>query len=339
MEIYSIDTDDVIKAYFITGRVTYEYAVKNLLNLIDKLDIQRRFQNETFYKRLETDFQKGCITPPITLAFIRDVDLSNIPQLENVTKEIEDQISSGFILDGIQRLNTLKRIIGNERNTLNKEKYLYINVIICPSRDNLLYRMVTLNNGQKPMTARHQIEILFESIYDFNIYKFKVLTEKENQDKIDKSYKKADILNAYISFLSNTTSLDNKIIIEEKLDELIARKIIESRITNETIDFSKILTVIERMSDSKDLYNWLKNGNNLIGFVVGLRTSYDIVNLINNGQMEDFIDTFERAFRNMNVSKIKLSRERRRFASYFIANLEDLKELDSDELTLILAEV
>ncbi len=339
MELYSIDTDEVIKAYFITGRISYQYAIDKLLNLIDKLDIQRKFQNETFYKRLETDFQKGCITPPITLAFIKKVDLQNIPTIGDIKNEIEGEISSGFILDGIQRLNTLKRIIANDKNTLNKEKFLYVNIVICPSRDNLLYRMVTLNNGQKPMTARHQIEILFESIYDFSIYSFKVLTEKENQDKIEKSYKKADILNAYISFLSNTTSLDNKIIIEEKLDELIARKIIESRITNEAIDFSKILSVIEKMTDSKYLYDWLKNGNNLIGFVVGLRSSYELINQLTNEQMSTYIETFERAFKNMNVSKIKLSRERRRFASYYIANIEELKDLDSDELTLILAEV
>ena len=38
--------------------------------------------------------------------------------------------------------------------------------------DRLLYRMITLNNGQKPMTARHQIEILASNIFDFGTYRF-----------------------------------------------------------------------------------------------------------------------------------------------------------------------
>ena len=45
---------------------------------------------------------------------------------------------------------------------------LYANLLICESMDRLLYRMITLNNGQKPMSARHQIEILAGNIFDFD---------------------------------------------------------------------------------------------------------------------------------------------------------------------------
>lgn len=338
MQLYSIDKDNVIKAIFLTGRITYQFAIDHLIGLIDKLDIQRRFQNDSFYKRLEIDLQEGCITPAITIAFIRNVDLDDLPSINIIENQITAEISNGFVLDGIQRLNTLKRVSQKEGNTLDATKFLYINIIICPSRDNLLYRMVTLNNGQKPMTARHQIEILAESIYDFNNYSFDIFTEKENAAKKDKGYKKADILNAYISFLSNSTSLDNKKIIEEKLDELVARKIIESKIANESVDFSKILVLMDRMTVSNYLYDWLKNGNNLIGFCVGLRTSFIKINSLTNDELEKLFQVFEKAFKNMNVSKIKLSRERRRLTSFYIAKIEDLLDKDSDELTLILAE-
>lgn len=338
MELFSVDRDNVIKAIFITGRLTYDYAIKNLIGLIDKLDIQRKFQNESFYKRLEIDFQEGCITPAITLAFIDSIDLNNIPTLPELLEKITLNISHAFVLDGIQRLNTLKRVNEKVNNTLDKERYLYINVIICPERDNLLYRMVTLNNGQKPMTARHQIEILAESIYDFTKYSFDIFTEKENKSKKLKGYKKADILNAYISFLSNSTGLDNKKIIEEKLDELVARSIIESKIIDESVDFSKVLQLIERMTSSDILYTWLKNGNNMIGFCVGLRTAFAEVESISNERLENGINTFEKAFKNINVSTIKLSRERRRLSSYYIQKIADLIEKDSDELTLILAD-
>jgi hypothetical protein len=338
MELYSIDKDKVIKAYFLTGRITYQYALDHLIGLIDKLDIQRRFQNETFYKRLEIDFQEGCITPAITIAFIKPVDLNNLPTIPVIQEEIIQEIDQAFVLDGIQRLNTLKRVVVKEGNTLNKNSYLYLNIIVCPSRDNLLYRMVTLNNGQKPMTARHQIEILAESIYDFSTYSFNIFTEKENTARNEKAYKKADILNSYISFLSNSINLDNKKIIEDKLDELVARKIIESKITDDSVDFNKILSLMDRMTVSDKLYNWLKNGNSLIGFCVGLRTSFIQVNSYTNEELETAFDTFEKAFKNINVSTIKLSRERRRLSSFYISKIGELIEKDSDELTLLLAE-
>ncbi|HRF16804.1 MAG TPA: hypothetical protein PK977_01500 [Chitinophagaceae bacterium] len=306
--------------------------------MIDKLDIQRKFQNETFYKRLEIDLQKGCIPPAITIAFIKETDFNNPITLNEAERQINDDISTAFILDGIQRLNTIKRIVSQDNNELDLERYLYVNIIICPSRDNLLYRMVTLNNGQKPMTARHQIEILAESIYDFSSYHFQVFTEKENADKKEKGFKKADIINAYISFLSNSTSLDNKKIIEDKLDELVARKIIESKITDDSVDFNKVLKLVGRMYESESLYNWLKNSNNLIGFSVGIRNSYIHVNALNNEELEIQLSKFEKAFKNINVSTIKLSRERRRLTSFFINKLHDLIEKDSDELTLLLAE-
>lgn len=337
MQLFSLDKDNVIKAFFLTGRVTYNYAIDNLIHLIDKLDIQRKFQNENFYKRLEIDFQKGCITPPITIAFIKEIDFNQEPKLEDVLIEIQKEIDSAFILDGIQRLNTLKRIVSSD-NKLDMKRFLYVNIIICASRDNLLYRMVTLNNGQKPMTARHQIEILAESIYDFSSYNFPVITEKENQDKKEKGFKKGDLINAYISFLSNSTSLDNKKIIEDKLDELIARKIIESKITDDSVDFNRVLSLIGKMYHSEILYNWLKNSNNLIGFSVGIRSSFEFVDGSNEGDLEIQIEKFEKAFKNINVSTIKLSRERRRLSSYFISRLGELSEKDSDELTLILAE-
>ena len=49
--------------------------------------------------------------------------------------------------------------------------------------DRLLYRMITLNNGQKPMTARHQIEILASNIFDFDSLPILSVTEKESKNK------------------------------------------------------------------------------------------------------------------------------------------------------------
>lgn len=339
MELFSIDTDKVIDALFITGRTKYSYVLENIVELIDKLDIQRRTQNEAFYKRLELDFQEGCVTPAITIAYINNFDLNANHTIESLNEYILENIKKAFVLDGIQRLNTLRRVYQKEGNKLDLDRYLYVNIIICPERDNLLYRMVTLNNGQKPMTARHQIEILADSVYDYSIYKnFNVFTEKESAPKNAKGFKKADIMNAYISFLSNSTNLDNKKIIEDKMDELVARKIIESKIITENISFERVLILINKLVLSDKIFDWLKNGNNLIGFTVGLRNAIEQIENSSIDEIELAFENFEKAFKNINVSKIKISRERRRLAAYFISKFNDLKNSDSDGLTLQLAE-
>lgn len=339
MEIFTVDSDLVIEGYFATGRVTYNYAIENLIHLIDKLDFQRKFQNERFYQRLETDIQKGCIMPAITVAFVSDIDISKKPSVDFINKLVTDEIENGFILDGIQRLNTLKRIIKKDDHTIDLEKFLYINFIVCPSKDNLLYRMVTLNNGQKPMTARHQIEMLASTLYDFNGYGFEVYSEKEQSSvKARGVFKKSDLINSYISFLSNTTSLDNKKIIEQKLDELVARKIIEEKLTNIEFDFSSVLELVGKFSQSTKAKDWLRNGNNLMGFVVALRNNFQRIQEMNVTEFENAIENYENAFKNINVSKIKLSRERRKLGEFYFKNFDKLDYLDSDELTLELAE-
>lgn len=63
-----------------------------------------------------------------------------------------------------KELNTLSRI---DADKLDMSRILYCNILISDSMDRLLYRMITLNNGQKPMSARHQIEILAGNIFDF----------------------------------------------------------------------------------------------------------------------------------------------------------------------------
>lgn len=45
-------------------------------------------------------------------------------------------------------LNTMKRIANDDK--FPKDRMLYCNILICNSMDRLLYRMITLNNGQRP---------------------------------------------------------------------------------------------------------------------------------------------------------------------------------------------
>ena len=301
LDIFTIDRDEVIESYFLTGNTDYEYALKKFRPLINQLNIQRKIQNKNFYKRLEIDILNGCVMPPITLAFINNSE---------------------------------------SKSALDLQRPLFINVVICPSRDNLLYRMVTLNNGQKPMTARHQIEILTSYIYDFKAIGLDVLTEKEAANNSNtKAFKKADIITAYIAFLSNTPNLDNNKIIQEKMDELIARKIIESNITSDGIEFMDVLDEISRLKENERIMKWFKVNNNLIGFCLGIKKSLNAIRNTSPNEFAGSLDIFEEAFSNFDVSKIKLSRERRKFSMLFIEDYDTLKQMDSYDLLLAFNEL
>lgn len=329
--------DKVISSYFLTCHSDYNVTIEYLHPLINKLDIQRKIQSEKFYKRLETDLAKGCIMPPLTLAFIDNSDFSNFSK-KDFQKYVNDNIKKCFVLDGIQRLNTLKRVY--DKKQLNLDNPIFLNILICKSRDNLLYRMVTLNNGQKPMSARHQIEMLASNIYDFESLGIEIITEKETAKRRPRNaFRKADVISAFIAFLSGTTNLENSKIIESKMDELIARKIIESDIATDGVEFTDIISCIAEFCELDYNCKWLKNQNNLIGFCTGAKSSLKELRKLDEQDFKEALENFEDAFKNFDVSKIKLSRERRKLSQYFIKNIEELQSADSDELLLIFNEL
>ena len=330
IEVFSIDDDLVIKSQFVTAKTTYTFALMHLIPLIDKLDLQRKIQDSKFYKRLERDLIKGCIMPPLTLAFV--VDQIKFTTKEDAERYINKRIDEAFVLDGIQRLNTLERTNRYSKD-LNKDRPIFLNILFCNSMDNLLYRMITLNNGQKPMTARHQIEILASNVYDFNKLPLEIQTEKERKKKIIRgSFNKGDIIKAYIAFLSNSINIDNQRIIEEKLDELIAENILNSNITDDDLEFSEIIAFIDSLCDKPFFLNWFKVNNNLIGFSVGIRKSFYRVIKIKKEKLLQSFKVFEKAFSAFDVSKIKVGLLRRRLVAYYIENIEKFSNMDENEL-------
>ena len=308
INIDSIVDDLVIDSKFITGKTDYDFGINKLYPLIDKLAIQRNLQNASFYSRLRIDLLKGCVMPPITLALILEKD--KLPDnLKNAEKFINDNVDSAFILDGIQRINALYKTYKEPTldKTLDLKRPLFVNIIICKSMDNLLYRMITLNNGQKPMSANHQIEVLLGNIYKFSDLDIEIQTEKEKgkKGKYKHAFLKSNIIKAYLSFLTNSTAIDNKKIIDSKMDELIAKKIIDSKITDQGLEFSSIIQLINRLSVDDYNKKWFDNTNNIIGFSVGSRKSYEFINEVSPNDFKEAIKTFETAFKSLNLSTIK----------------------------------
>lgn len=330
IQYHTLDTDVVIDGYVVSASTTYAVALKEFVPLIGRLEIQRDALNTKFYSRLEADIVRGCVMPPITIALIHA--FGDRPRSKEVVSNyIESNIEAAFVLDGIQRLNTLSRAA--ESSGFDSKRPIHVNFIIAGSRDRLLYRMITLNNGQKPMSARHQIDVLADAFFDFDQVDLKLVAEKgKGRVRAPDTFKKADFVKGYVAYLSGSVNIDNQKIIEEKMDELIASRIIESDIPTSKVEFSDVVALINAFSESEYLRDWIRVQNNFIGFCVGARSAAPALAGVAINGIERAIRNFEQAFSSINVSKVNLGKVRRELVSYFVERFPTLGKMDEFEL-------
>ncbi len=319
IQVFSVDADSVVNALVATGRTNYGYALEKLVPLISRLEIQRNIQNPKFYERLERDLLGGCLMPPITLAFVSK-NYSAIKSPDAFRSFVNGHIEDAFVLDGIQRLSALQRAHQQNKAGLNLKQPLFLNVLVCNSTDSLLYRMITLNNGQRPMTTRHQIEILCANSFNMEGDNIILATEKDGIRKQHGVFPKADFYLAYMAFLSNSINVDSQKIIQEKLDELIASKILETEPKPGALEFSEVMDMVEHLTENKLVDKWFKVTNNLIGFCAGIRGGYAAVAALTADEFLEYIEKVDSAFAAFDVSKLKVGRARRDAVAYCIKN-------------------
>jgi hypothetical protein len=185
------------------------------------------------------------------------------------------------------------------------------------------------------MTPRHQVEVLMDNIFTLDNISIPIQTEKERAKKIKiNSFDKADFIKAYLAFITNSVNIENKKIIDEKMDQLLVGKIMEQEPESYKITFEEVLNLIANLIKPKDIeiIRWLKNPNNLIGFSVGVKDSLGIFKGFNQENFKELMTTFDEAFSGLNPSKIKLGKYRRELLCKYIRDFSKYEEYDSDEL-------
>lgn len=332
VDVFSVDQDSVVDALVATGRATYHYALQNLVPLINRLEIQRDIQNPRFYERLERDLLKGCLMPPITLAFVANTKKS-LKSPSDFAQFVSSNIKKAFVLDGIQRLSTLARANAKNPNTLDLTKPIFLNILVCSSTDNLLYRMITLNNGQRPMTTRHQIEILSANTFKMDGDNIVLATEKEGVRRQHGVFPKADFYLAYMAFLSNSINVDSQKLIQEKLDELIANKILETEPSTGALEFSEVMAMVKELTKNKELDKWFKVTNNLIGFCAGIKGGYSVLSKLSADELWVYLQRIELAFTAFDVSKLKVGRVRRASMAHCVKNASSMLDSSVNDIT------
>lgn len=212
----------------------------------DNFIIQRRRVKHKAYARMRQDIIDGALLPAITLAvkkeFIPDIIAAtgNAVEIARLLS-IPDRIN---ILDGLQRTHTLIDVL-KDGIQLHKDQTILLEFWLEEDIRNLIYRIIVLNAGQKPMSMRHQIELLFYSTIDIlekSIPGLEVFTERdEARRNLPKKYSLERLSLAYYAYLTKSPEIDKDNLVAQQLqeDEILAEG--EQRFGEKFDRFSKLL--------------------------------------------------------------------------------------------------
>lgn len=190
--------------------LSIEEYVRIATKIISNNKLQRRrvISSSRVYVLLKDDLKMGCVIPSIVLAFFPKGtgELDSIKK-ENIIEKLSEAGEELIILDGLQRSFTMIDLM--EEIKQNKELFDYVKTVPLRlevytgiSKIGVLYRMLTLNTGQTPMSTRHQLEIIY-SDYKNGVDDVVFVTEAENRYLASsKEYRFNDIIDGFLSYIT-----------------------------------------------------------------------------------------------------------------------------------------
>lgn len=229
MKIVSKIYDGLLKAHSLLFEMSVsEYLAIGKHVLKNNKYQRRRVQNApTMYGLLGHDLLHLCTMPPLVLSFKEGV------AAQKLTVDTSDEVLQSvmnpehlLILDGLQRTYTMLGVL-NDLTVSAEEKDAYLNHTIRVeiyaglTNTGILYRMLTLNSGQTPMSKRHQIEILYSNYKNNNLdgIQFVCQTDAEKRQGLN-SYDFDDAIEGFNSFINADESPIDKIEIREIVQRL-----------------------------------------------------------------------------------------------------------------------
>lgn len=192
MKVLSRIEDKRITSWNIFVEITIGDYLEFAMDILENNDMQRKKvkSSKSVYSLLKTDLKRGCVIPPLVLALTESGIIDEKTSNDKIQEYISENPQNLMILDGLQRTYTMisaKEELEKENdskvlsNFLNQKLRLEIYTGI--NKFGILYRMLTLNTGQTPMSTRHQIEILYKNLVDTDIDGIRLVTETEGKVK------------------------------------------------------------------------------------------------------------------------------------------------------------
>lgn len=185
----------------------YSTIAKDILKNND-LQRKRVKTSNRNYNLLKDDIRVGCVIPPIVLAiFPKETSTLKDLNADNIINRIATASNDLIILDGLQRTYTIFDLLAEiekDKLLLEKVKSLPLRVEIYTgiSKVGVLYRMLTLNTGQTPMSTRHQVEMLY-SDYKNGVDGLTFLSESDGKVASgENEFRFNDILDCFLSYIT-----------------------------------------------------------------------------------------------------------------------------------------
>lgn len=192
MSVLSKIEDRRIGSWNIFIEITIGEYLNFATDILSNNDMQRKKvkSSKSVYSLLKVDLIRGCVIPPLVLAFTDSCVFDETTTEGQILEIITANPQHLMILDGLQRTYTLiaaKEELEKENNKSETEHFLAqkirMEIYIGINKFGILYRMLTLNTGQTPMSTRHQIEILYKNMVDKEIDGIRLVAEKEGNVK------------------------------------------------------------------------------------------------------------------------------------------------------------
>ncbi|CAN7713347.1 hypothetical protein [Duganella sp. LjRoot269] len=172
----AIDRDDRLQSYCVTAKCSYADFLDLTTGAEANLVIQRAIiKGAKAYVTLREDLKRGCVLPPIVLAATVEIaeDLEAIYQSQE-PEPLNPTLAAltspeVYIIDGLQRTNAIRQT-ANELQGVERDDFLErpirVEIWLNIPFGAVAYRMLLLNAGQRPMSVKHQVEVLSSKLID-----------------------------------------------------------------------------------------------------------------------------------------------------------------------------
>ena len=263
MLIMSKIFDQRINSWNLYVESTFGEYLKFAKKIINNNELQRKRvkTSKTIYSLLKNDLQKGCIMPPLVLALVKTdiIDVEN-PDQEKLLQYINENSRNVLLLDGLQRTYTLidadaemeKKSEEEYQNFLKNKLRLEIYVEI--NKFGILYRMLTLNTGQTPMSARHQLEMLYSDMLNTEFDGVKLVTDKDGKaDPDENEFILKNAIEGFNSYMNrNELPIDRQDILENvKMLENMSEEDVSEDLFKEFLEtYMKLFGILRKITNN-----------------------------------------------------------------------------------------
>jgi hypothetical protein len=291
MKVINTITDNRIKA----TNLLIETTLGEYDQLASKILKENPFQRKrvktagTIYSLLKSDLKEGIVIPPIVLGLSMMLDVSQKTNPELI-QSIEDNKVKLIILDGLQRTYTIRDLLNEltEKNDPDIENVknhpLRIEIYVGINKLGILYRMLTLNTGQTPMSSRHQIEIIYSDYIETGIDEVKLI--KQIDDKAPaklREYNFRDIIDGFTSYLERDYLTIERTDILDNIKSL-EKLAIENQNKDLFVQFVKSYnSLANKMNELSN--NWIYNPDETNKKLGGPAFAKNVINIYNKSQV------------------------------------------------------